>query len=441
MSLGLSTAGLLPLPLSAVGARAGARQLSLHEYQAKNLMDRYNMPTQLAYTASSASEAEKYAKEMKAAGVETIVLKSQVFAGGRGKGTLSSGLKGGVQFAKDAATAGRLAQRMINYKLVTKQTPPEGLMVRKLLLAEGVDIRDEFYLAVILDRDMGGPCLVVSREGGVEIEQVAETNPEAVHVIPVNIKRGIEEHHLKKVCEVLFPAPKSMGSGETEEEKKMRCHMRKQLKECVTSLYRLFIERDASQIEINPLAVTTDNRVLCVDAKLNFDDNASFRQKQLFAEEDTADKDAREMDAAEMGMNFISMDGSIGNLVNGAGLAMATMDLIAFNGGSPANFLDLGGGATKEQVLRSFELLTRDPNTKAIFVNIFGGITRCDVVAQGILDAAKQAQIRIPLVVRLVGNAADAAKKLLHEAKHNLTIHFEEDLNKASIAAVNAAKC
>lgn len=428
-------------------------------------MDKFHLPTQIGYVASTPSEARENAHKMLRQGVSTIVIKAQVFAGGRGKGTLSSGLKGGVQFAKDARKTEDFARQMLGYKLRTHQTGPEGLVVNKVLLAEGVNIDKEFYLAIILDRGKGGPVIVASREGGVDIEEVAANKPEAIHVEPIDILNGIEAKTIENVCDVLFPIEKitsKMSPSALGEKIKTQELLRSQLKELLQKLYKLFTECDASQIEINPLALTSDNKgigntsnpiarcthtqtfyaVLCVDAKLNFDDNASFRQKDLFAQEDLSLRDPFELGAEELGMNFVAMDGDIGCLVNGAGLAMATMDLIAFNGRQPANFLDLGGGARKEQVFRSFELLNKDPKVKAIFVNIFGGITRCDVVAQGILEAAQELNMKKPLIVRLVGNNAEQARQILNSpelAKTGLKITYVQDFAAAAKTACDVA--
>eukprot|EP01057_Protomagalhaensia_wolfi_P005589 Protomagalhaensia_wolfi_Nauph_80__5588@NODE_627_length_2188_cov_70_181014_g441_i1_p1_GENE_NODE_627_length_2188_cov_70_181014_g441_i1NODE_627_length_2188_cov_70_181014_g441_i1_p1_ORF_typecomplete_len434_score125_78ATPgrasp_2/PF08442_10/1_1e70Ligase_CoA/PF00549_19/1_3e37ATPgrasp_5/PF13549_6/3_3e10Citrate_bind/PF16114_5/3_1e08CPSase_L_D2/PF02786_17/0_12CPSase_L_D2/PF02786_17/4_7e02GARS_A/PF01071_19/0_11Peripla_BP_4/PF13407_6/1_1e03Peripla_BP_4/PF13407_6/1_9e03Peripla_BP_4/PF13407_6/0_093_NODE_627_l len=408
------------------------RFLNLHEYQSKELMDRFGVATQKGFVAATPDQAKDGATRLKREGIDTVVLKAQIFAGGRGKGTLSSGLKGGVQFTQSPETAARLASQMLGHLLVTHQTGPSGMPVHKVLLTEAVDIAEELYLAVILDRAKGGPVIVASKEGGVEIEEVAEKNPEAIHVEPVDILKGLNDASLDRIAKRLIPAP-----GVKAED------LRRQLKELLQRLYKLFVETDASQVEINPLAITRDGRVLCVDAKLNFDDNAQYRQRDLFKQEDTTLKNKREMAAEEYHMNFVEMDGDIGCLVNGAGLAMATMDIIQLHGGKPANFLDLGGGATKEQVLKSFELIAADPRVKTIFVNIFGGITRCDTVAQGILEAAQESGLDRPLVVRLVGNNADRARKIINSPelqKTGLKITYVQGFSDAAKKAVEVAK-
>ncbi|EZG61413.1 succinyl-CoA synthetase beta subunit [Gregarina niphandrodes] len=433
--------------LCKTGVRFGAcpgRGLALHEYQAKALMDKYGLPTQMGLTADSSAEAGQSAKALLSKGAGTVVLKAQVFAGGRGKGSLSSGLKGGVQFVKSPERAAELASQMLGHRLTTHQTPAEGLEVRKLLLTEAVDIAREFYLAIILDRTQGGPCIVCSREGGVDIEEVAKTKPEAIRVIPVNIAKGVGVRELAAVCETLLPTvesalPASAAGLSDRQKKAVYRSLCAQLQDTVKKLYQLFEKSDASQIEINPIAVTGDDRVVCVDAKLGFDDNAFFRQKELFAQEDTSVRCPRELAAEAEHMNYVSMDGNVGCLVNGAGLAMATMDLLTVHGGSPANFLDLGGGATKEQVLKSFELLTSDPKVQAIFVNIFGGITRCDVVAQGILEAAQLCNMDRPLIVRLAGNNAEKAKQILSNPPKGLNIHYVQDFSNAAKTAVEIA--
>eukprot|EP01055_Gregarina_sp_Pseudo9_P000244 Gregarina_sp_Pseudo_9__243@NODE_1156_length_1826_cov_125_049245_g1082_i0_p1_GENE_NODE_1156_length_1826_cov_125_049245_g1082_i0NODE_1156_length_1826_cov_125_049245_g1082_i0_p1_ORF_typecomplete_len431_score106_07ATPgrasp_2/PF08442_10/4_3e71Ligase_CoA/PF00549_19/3e03Ligase_CoA/PF00549_19/9_2e03Ligase_CoA/PF00549_19/1_1e36ATPgrasp_5/PF13549_6/5_1e10Citrate_bind/PF16114_5/1_4e06CPSase_L_D2/PF02786_17/0_008CPSase_L_D2/PF02786_17/6_1e02GARS_A/PF01071_19/0_014Peripla_BP_4/PF13407_6/3_4e03Peripla_BP_4/PF len=411
-----------------------ARFLNLHEYQSKELMDKYGVATQTGYVAGTPEEAREKAAKLKKDGIDTVVIKAQIFAGGRGKGTLSSGLKGGVQFTKNVGEVERLAKKMLGHKLVTHQTGPEGMQVNKILLTEAVQIEKELYLAIILDRAKSGPVIVASKEGGVEIEEVAEKHPEAIHVEPVDISKGLSSESLERISKALI------GCKDGYQDVK---DLRAQVKSLLTKMYELFTKTDSSQIEINPLAVTKDGRVLCVDAKLNFDDNAQFRQRELFAQEDTSQKDKREMAAEEYRMNFVTMDGDIGCLVNGAGLAMATMDIIQLNGGKPANFLDLGGGATKEQVLKSFELLSADPNVKAIFVNIFGGITRCDTVAQGILEAAQECGLTRPLIVRLVGNNAERARDIINSPelkKTGLKITYVQDFSEAAIKAVEIAR-
>eukprot|EP01053_Blabericola_migrator_P002933 Blabericola_migrator_1__2932@NODE_1844_length_3687_cov_343_381768_g1180_i0_p2_GENE_NODE_1844_length_3687_cov_343_381768_g1180_i0NODE_1844_length_3687_cov_343_381768_g1180_i0_p2_ORF_typecomplete_len437_score101_04ATPgrasp_2/PF08442_10/3e68Ligase_CoA/PF00549_19/4_5e03Ligase_CoA/PF00549_19/1_4e04Ligase_CoA/PF00549_19/1_1e36ATPgrasp_5/PF13549_6/5_4e10Citrate_bind/PF16114_5/6_2e07CPSase_L_D2/PF02786_17/0_014CPSase_L_D2/PF02786_17/5e02GARS_A/PF01071_19/0_027Peripla_BP_3/PF13377_6/6_7e03Peripla_BP_3/PF len=410
------------------------RFLNLHEYQAKELMDRFGVATQKGYVAGNENEAIEKARQLKKEGVDTLVIKAQIFAGGRGKGHLSSGLQGGVQFTKNVQEVGDLSKKMIGHTLVTHQTGPDGMKVHKVLLTEAVDIQKELYLAIILDRAAGGAVVVACKEGGVEIEEVAERNPSAIRVEPIDILTGITEANLEAIATALI----GCKDGYTHNVQKLRG----QLKDLLKKMYKLFTDTDASQIEINPLAVTRDGRVLCVDAKLNFDDNAQFRQKELFAQEDTSTKDKREMAAEEYHMNFVSMDGNIGCLVNGAGLAMATMDIIQLHGGSPANFLDLGGGATKEQVLKSLELLSADPNVKTILVNIFGGITRCDTVAQGILEAAQEIGLRCPLVVRLVGNNAELARDIINSPdlqKTGIKIIYVQDFSQAAKTAVEVA--
>eukprot|EP00915_Cephaloidophora_sp_WS-2016_P000201 GHVH01000295.1.p1 GENE.GHVH01000295.1~~GHVH01000295.1.p1 ORF type:complete len:680 (+),score=124.53 GHVH01000295.1:230-2269(+) len=407
------------------------RFLNLHEYQSKDLLDKYHVTTSKGGVASTPQETLAVSQRLKKEGVDKLVIKAQVLAGGRGKGTLSSGLQGGVQIDKSPQAMANYAKAMLNYNLVTKQTPPEGLKVNKVFVVEAADIDKELYLAMLLDRAYQGVVIVASTEGGMEIEDVAENSPEKVHKIPVkDVKKGIQEDEVMAVIKAL----------ELDKNPKLIAAARKE----ITNMYKLFVETDCTQLEINPICLTKDpNRpIVSVDAKLNFDDFAGFRQAGLFAQEDKATRDPRELAAEEFDLNFVGMDGSVGCLVNGAGLAMSTMDLVNFCGGSPANFLDVGGGANEEQIKQAFTILQNDPNVTAIFVNIFGGIMRCNIVAEGMINAAKSIGLRVPLVVRLVGTNSELARDIIKKARSELglDIHPEDDFQSAAQLVVDLSK-
>ncbi len=350
-----------------------------------------------------------------------LILKAQIHAGGRGKGHfINSGLQGGVKILKSAGEVESFAKQMFGDSLVTKQTGPEGQTVNAVLVNKGIDIKDEFYFAILLDRGVGGPCIVASKEGGMDIEAVAETNPDAILTVPIDISTGVTDEDCKAVSE----AYGLTGDLAT------KCHAQ------VRSLYSMFQATDATQVEINPLAVASDGEVYCVDAKLNFDDNARFRQGNIFDMRDESTEDPRDVRAEKSGLNYIGLDGEIGCMVNGAGLAMATMDIIKLQGGEPANFLDVGGGATKEAVAEAFKILTSDPNVKALLVNIFGGIMKCDIIAQGIIGAYKEVGLEVPLVVRLEGTNVEIGKDLLRDS--GLPIITADNLDDAAKRAVES---
>jgi len=399
----------------AVRSGVQRRHLNLHEYQSKELMDTYNIPIQKFVTATTAEQARQGAIDLN---VEEIVMKAQVFAGGRGKGTFSNGFKGGVQLSKDPEAIGDMAGKMLGQHLVTKQTPPGGVPVNTVMVAQALDIDRETYFAILMDRDSNGPVMVGSPDGGVDIEEVAESNPDSILKVPVDIKEGINDEQTAIMVKHL----------EFEGEQAV------QAADCIKKLYKLFIDMDSTQVEINPFAVTPGGEVVCFDAKIGFDENASFRQKDIFAIADTAEDDPREVAAAKIGLNYVGMDGNIGCMVNGAGLAMGTMDIIKLYGGEPANFLDCGGGVTPEGVSAAFEIITSDPQVEAILVNIFGGIVNCATVAEGIIAACKQTDLSLPLVVRLEGTNVDAARELL--ANSGLPIINAEDLDDAAQKAV-----
>ena len=315
-----------------------------------------------------------------------------------------------------------LADQMIGHKLITKQTGERGRICNSVYIVERKFARREFYLAVLMDRQSQSPVIVASSQGGMDIETVAKENPEAIITTKVDIHKGVTDEMATSIAEKLGFSPQCID----------------QAKDTIQKLYQIFMEKDATQIEINPLSETSDHQVLCMDAKLNFDDNADFRQKDIFSWRDTSQEDADEVKAAAAGLNFIKLDGDIGCLVNGAGLAMATMDIIKLNGGSPANFLDVGGGATPEGIKAAFDLITSDPKVTAIFVNIFGGIVRCDAIAKGLINVVEQMNLRTPVIARLQGTNMEQAHKLINES--GLKIFSIEDLQTAAEKAVQFSK-
>jgi succinyl-CoA synthetase beta subunit len=392
--------------------------MNIHEYQAKELLEKFGAATTRGKVASTPDEAELIARELGDVG---LVVKAQVHAGGRGKGTFASGFKGGVHLCKSPAEVREVASKMLGQTLVTHQTGPAGRVVHKVLVAESADIAREIYFAILLDRATAAPLVVASTEGGVEIETVASKSPEKIIREPVDPLAGLQPFQARKLAKQL-----SFNSTQLKDAAKL-----------FDGLYRTFIACDCSMVEVNPLVVTKNNQVLALDAKFNFDDNALFRHPELAAMRDIAEEDPREVEASKHGLSYIGLEGNIACLVNGAGLAMATMDIIKYYGGSPANFLDVGGSATEEQVTEAFKILISDKNVKTILVNIFGGIMKCDVIAQGIINAAKTLKLSVPLVVRLEGTNVDAGKKLLAES--GLAIIPADDLADGAQKAVAAA--
>jgi len=398
------------------------RFLNIHEYQSHDLMKVYGISTPRGKVAASPEEAATNAAQLIDAGVQDIVVKAQVLAGGRGLGVFTNGFKGGVHMCSSPDEAKGIASKMIGQRLMTKQTGAEGRPVNKVYVTERVYLRKEMYFAILMDRKSGGPVLVGSPRGGVDIEGVAATTPELIFQEPIDITKGVQQEQVLRLA-------KNMGFSSAVIPKAA---------EQMKRLYDLFISRDNTLVEINPLAETPTGEVLCVDAKLNFDDNAFFRQKDIFALRDVSQEDPREVAAAQFDLNYIGLDGTIGCLVNGAGLAMATMDIIKLHGGSPANFLDVGGGANAKQVTEAFKILNSDPRVQAILVNIFGGIMRCDIIAQGIVQAAREISMRVPIVVRLQGTNAEEAKKLIAESNVHGLIP-QDDLDLAAKTAVGVA--
>jgi succinyl-CoA synthetase beta subunit len=394
--------------------------MNIHEYQARELFGKFGVATQPGRVADTAEEAEKIAVEL---GKPTVV-KAQIHAGGRGKGTFKSGFKGGVHLAKSASEARDFTGKMLGQTLVTHQTGPEGKLVGKVFVGEAVDIAKELYFAILQDRATSGYTIIASTEGGVNIEEVAEHTPEKITREHIHPTLGFQPYQGRKLAAALG----------------LRGPLMNQAVKLFTNLFKLFLSADCSMVEINPLVITTDGRLMALDAKFNFDDNALFRHPEIVAMRDKSEEDPREVAASEFNLNYIGLDGNIACLVNGAGLAMATMDIIQYYGGKPANFLDVGGGASKEQVTAAFKIILSDAAVKGILVNIFGGIMDCDVIANGIVAAAKEVHIKIPLVVRLEGNNVAAGKKTL--AASGLALLGADTLDDAAqkiVAAVKAA--
>ena len=392
--------------------------MNIHEYQAKELFDRFGVPSPKGAAASSAKEAGEAAAAL---GVKNLVVKAQVHAGGRGKGVFKNGFKGGVHLVESAEKAEEIAGKMLGEILVTKQTGDEGRLVRKVMVAESVEISRELYLAILVDRQTSKPVIIVSTEGGMDIEEVAERTPEKILREYVNPLGGLQAYQVRKMCKKLD----------------LQGHA-KQFGQLINALYKLFIALDCSMVEINPLVVTSDNQVYALDAKFNFDDNALYRHPEISAMRDHDEEDPREVAAAEHELNYIGLDGNIACLVNGAGLAMATMDIIKHHGGDPANFLDVGGGASKDQVTAAFKIILGDPNVRGIFINIFGGIMDCNIVAEGVVAAARETGLSLPLVVRLEGNNVEAGKATLAASGLNIVSADGMDDGAAKIVAAVA---
>ncbi len=391
--------------------------MNIHEYQARELFEKFGVATSKGRVASTPEEAATIASGLRPG---KIAVKAQIHAGGRGKGTFKNGFKGGVHLCADATEAGTIAGKMLGQTLVTHQTGPDGKLVSKVLVAEAVDIARELYFAILLDRATSAPMIIASTEGGMDIETVAEHTPEKILREPIHPLLGIQPYQTRKIAEALGLTGPLMN----------------QATKLFTAMYRLFVERDCSLIEVNPLVVTPEGQLLALDAKFNFDDNALYRQPEIVAMRDKSEEDPREVAASEFNLNYIGLDGNIACLVNGAGLAMATMDIIQYAGGKPANFLDVGGGASKEQVAAAFKIILSDPHVQGILVNIFGGIMDCNVIATGIVAAARETSLNIPLVVRLEGNNVAAGKQTLAES--GLTIISASDLTDAAKKVVAA---
>jgi len=395
--------------------------MNIHEYQAKELLQRFDVATTRGRVAATLDEAEQIAHEL---GDVEVVVKAQIHAGGRGKGTFKNGFQGGVHLRKTSTDVREVVAKMLGQILVTHQTGPAGRVVNKVLVVESAEIAREIYFAILLDRTTAAPLIVASTEGGVEIETVAAKSPEKIIHQAVDPLAGLQPFQTRKLAKQL-----GFESSQLESASKL-----------FEGLYRTFLAFDCSMVEVNPLVVTTSGDVLALDAKFNFDDNALYRHPEIAALRDVAEEDPREVEASKHGLSYIGLDGNIACLVNGAGLAMATMDIIKFYGGDPANFLDVGGGATEEQVTEAFKILIVDKKVKAILVNIFGGIMKCDVIAQGIINAAKTVKLSVPLVVRLEGTNVERGKQLLKESPDMSGLIAADDLADAAQKAVTAAK-
>jgi succinyl-CoA synthetase beta subunit len=396
--------------------------MNIHEYQAKELLAKFGVPVPAGFAAMSADEAVEAAKKLPG---PLRVVKAQIHAGGRGKGKfkeLGPDAKGGVRLARSIDEVRAAAEEMLGKTLVTIQTGPEGKQVQRLYITDGVDIAQEFYLALLVDRGSGRIAVVASTEGGMDIEAVAHDTPEKIETITIDPVTGLMPHHGRAVAAALGL------SGD----------LAKQAASVLAKLYDTFLGTDASQIEINPLAVTDDGKLLVLDAKVGFDSNAMFRHKDLAAMRDLSEEDPMEIEASKHDLAYIKLDGDIGCMVNGAGLAMATMDIIKLNGGTPANFLDVGGGASKEKVTAAFKIILSDPTVKGILVNIFGGIMRCDIIAEGIVEAAREVHLSVPLVVRLEGTNVAEGKDIL--AMSGLPIVAANDLGDAAQKIVAEVK-
>jgi succinyl-CoA synthetase beta subunit len=386
--------------------------MNIHEYQAKSLMSRYGVAVPRGAVAYTAEEAESAARNL---GGSVWAVKAQIHAGGRGKG-------GGIKIAKSPDEVRDLAKKMIGMTLVTKQTGPAGREVKRIYVESGCDIDRELYLSLLVDRATARVTLMASTEGGMDIEEVAATQPEKIIKVFIDPATGLMPEHGRRVAFGLGLKGAAVGSAA----------------KLIGALYKAFIDLDASLVEINPLVLTKGGEVLVLDAKMNFDDNALFRQKDVLELRDEDEEDPAEVEASRHGLNYIKLDGSIGCMVNGAGLAMATMDIIKLHGGAPANFLDVGGGATKERVTAAFKIILSDPNVEGILVNIFGGIMRCDVIAEGVVAAAREIGLQVPLVVRLEGTNVELGKKILKES--GLAITSADDLGDAAAKIVRAVK-
>ena len=393
--------------------------MNIHEYQAKELLDKFEVANLPGGVASTPEEAEKVARAL---ATNNLIVKAQIHAGGRGKGTFTDGFQGGVHLCKTASQARDIAEKMLGNTLVTHQTGPHGRVVNKVLVSKSVEIARELYIAILIDRAISSPVIVASTEGGVDIEQVAARSPEKIFRIPVDPLLGLLPYQSRKLSKML---------GLASSEMRLACKL-------FANLFRLFRRCDCSMVEVNPLVVTKGGEILALDAKFNFDDNALFRQPEIVGYRDVLEEDPRDLEASKHNLSYIGLDGNIACLVNGAGLAMATMDIIKHYGGEPANFLDVGGGANEKQVTEAFKILISDQRVKAILVNIFGGIMKCDIIAQGIINAVKAVHLPVPLVVRLEGTNVEAGRKLL--ADSGLPLITASDIADAAQKVVAAAK-
>jgi succinyl-CoA synthetase beta subunit len=364
--------------------------MKIHEYQAKTLMTAYNIPVPKGGMAETAEEAKAVASEI---GGNRFVVKAQIHAGGRGKG-------GGIKIADSVGRVEEMARILLGSKLVTPQTGPEGKVIHKVLVEEGIDIAQEMYLGITVDRGRECPVLIASKEGGMEVEELAKTSPEKIIKEWVDPGVGLKPFQISKIAFGL----------------QLDANLRRPVSHLITNLYRLFLDKDCSLAEINPLVVTREGQAIALDAKLNFDDNGLYRHKEVAEMRDVLEEEPLEVEASKHNLNYIKLDGNVGCMVNGAGMAMATMDVIKLAGGMPANFLDVGGGATVEMVKHGLEILVADPKVKAILINIFGGILRCDTLAKGVIEAASEIKLELPIVIRMEGTNVEVGRKMLHES-------------------------
>jgi succinyl-CoA synthetase beta subunit len=370
--------------------------MKIHEYQAKEIFRRFGVPTPRGEMVTTPDQARAVAERL---GTKIVVVKAQIHAGGRGKA-------GGVKLAKSPAEAAELAKNIMGMKLVTPQTGPSGRIVQRLLIEEGLDIKRELYLSILVDRAVAAPVIMASTAGGMEIEEVAHKNPELILRETIRPETGLQPYHTRKLAYGLgLSGDAAAAAGPF-----------------LQALYRTFLETDASLAEINPLIVTGDGKLVALDAKMAFDDNALYRHKDILELRDLNEEDPLEVEASTYKLNYIKLDGNVGCMVNGAGLAMSTMDIIKLSGGSPANFLDVGGGASAEQVKNAFKILVKDPSVKGVFINIFGGILRCDVLASGVVAAAKELNLKLPVVVRMEGTNVEKGQEILRDSGLGLTI-------------------
>ncbi|MEA2928284.1 MAG: succinyl-CoA synthetase beta subunit [Hyphomicrobiales bacterium] len=386
--------------------------MNIHEYQAKAVLATFGVPVPRGFPAFSVDDAKKAANDL---GGPVWVVKAQIHAGGRGK-------SGGVKVVKSIADVEKEAKRILGSTLVTHQTGPKGKIVNRLYIEDGSAIAKEFYLSMLVDRESSRVAIVASTEGGMDIEKVAHDTPDKIVTITVDPVANICPHHVRRLS-------KALG---------LDTELHSQMSPLLTDLYRAFIEKDMSLLEVNPLVVTKDKKLICLDAKVGFDDNALFRHPDVAALRDETEEDAKEIEASKYDLNYVALDGEIGCMVNGAGLAMATMDIIKLYGMAPANFLDVGGSATTEKVTAAFKIITSDPNVKGILVNIFGGIMKCDIIAEGVVAAVKEVGLRVPLVVRLEGTNVEKGKEII--ATSNLNVTSADDLDDAAQKIVKAVK-
>mmetsp|Transcript_7655 Transcript_7655/g.17330 ORF Transcript_7655/g.17330 Transcript_7655/m.17330 type:complete len:451 (-) Transcript_7655:97-1449(-) len=410
----------------ATPAMGAVRLLNVHEYISMELMNQHGIATPKGFVANTPEEADHiFTTMMNKPGqpLKDVVIKAQVLSGGRGLGTFKNGFKGGVHMVTRKGQAGEIASKMLGEELVTKQAP-NGILCQKVYLMERMYMRNEMYLCILMDRASGGPLLVGSPRGGTSIEDVAKIHPEFIFTEPIDINVGLTKEAAGRMAINI-----GLEEGSDSHAKAVTL---------ITNLYDMFLGCDCTQLEVNPVAETPDGDVVVCDAKVNFDDNAEYRQKTIFERRDWSQEDPREVEAAKYGLNYIGLDGNIGCMVNGAGLAMSTMDIIQLKGGSPANFLDVGGGADEKQVQKAFELLNSDDTVKCILVNIFGGIMRCDVIANGIINAAQEIGIKKPIVIRLQGTNVNEAKQLIEGCGFRMIL--AEDLEDAAEKAVGVAE-